>query len=127
MQVIKFPRKILQPIEQFLREREQILTRRKHKLLDEDPFNNPERSLDLAAVDAEANDRVDHDRVAAMTMEVDRALLKIRQALERITIGRYGLCEECGTMIDTDRLAIDPAASFCVACEQKRDQNQKRT
>ncbi|MBI4999343.1 TraR/DksA C4-type zinc finger protein [Candidatus Gottesmanbacteria bacterium] len=33
----------------------------------------------------------------------------------------YGICERCGKMIDTDRLAVMPAAELCLECEKKKE------
>ena len=41
---------------------------------------------------------------------------RIAAALKRIDEGEYGICLSCGDMIPGPRLAIDPAASQCVAC-----------
>ncbi len=41
---------------------------------------------------------------------------RIDAALERIAAGDFGDCFLCGEPIDPRRLAIDPAATRCVAC-----------
>lgn len=47
------------------------------------------------------------------------ALLKRRNeltaALQRITDGTFGICEECGEKIDEERLEANPAARTCSA------------
>lgn len=53
-----------------------------------------------------------------MKEEIDKTLINIRKALTKIKIGNYGQCENCGRLIDTDRLAIDPSASLCVSCQK---------
>ena len=40
---------------------------------------------------------------------------EIRQALERITNGTFGMCEEGGAAIDPARLEATPAAKTCEA------------
>ncbi len=37
-------------------------------------------------------------------------------ALERLTEGRYGICDRCGQPIGEDRLAARPAARTCIEC-----------
>jgi len=49
----------------------------------------------------------------------------VRKTLTRIKLGRYGICEECHKMIDTDRLAIDLTAEYCVKCAVKKENSKK--
>lgn len=42
--------------------------------------------------------------------------LRIRAALERLDLGEYGFCTDCGEAIPADRLAIDPALARCAEC-----------
>lgn len=46
-------------------------------------------------------------------------LEQIEAALEKITEGTYGSCEECGSRIPKARLEIIPDTSFCVKCASK--------
>ena len=76
-------------------------------------------NLSHAATDARAAGRFGHERSVAVGSELDKMLINVKKALANIKIGKYGLCENCGKMIDTDRLAIDPTASVCVECAKK--------
>jgi DnaK suppressor protein len=116
---IKFPLKVLGPIQKYLKAQEKKLKNRKKDLEKEDPFNDTARLIDNAAVDADAAEEVGHERVSALKKEVDKNLIRVRKALTRIKIGKYGLCAKCRQMIDTDRLAIDPTADLCVKCQKK--------
>jgi RNA polymerase-binding transcription factor DksA len=116
---ISFPANVVEPVRQYLLSKEKKLEKRKQELAKEDPFTDPGRLNDNAASDTDAAEQFGHARVAAMKEEIDKTLINIRKALTRIKIGKYGLCESCGKMIDTDRLAIDPAAQFCVECKKK--------
>ena len=40
-------------------------------------------------------------------------------ALERLTDGRYGVCEGCGDAISTERLLAIPETAHCVACSSR--------
>lgn len=44
---------------------------------------------------------------------------QIEAALEKITDGTYGSCEECGGRIPKARLEIIPDTPFCVKCAAK--------
>ena len=114
---VRFPSNVLQPLLNYLRGEEKRLVKAKVSLKKEDPFKDGKREADNS-VDADVAEQVDHDRVLAIRNEVTKSLINIRKTLTRVKIGRYGICERCGNMIDTDRLAIKPTAEFCVACEK---------
>ena len=42
---------------------------------------------------------------------------KIREALERIENGTYGICDKCGREIPIARLNAVPEAVYCVDCQ----------
>jgi RNA polymerase-binding transcription factor DksA len=121
---ISFPQRILSPIGKFLRREEKKLKERKKALSTEDPFTDTDRVNDNAASDTDAREQFGHARILAMREEIDRKLVQIRKALTRIKIGKYGICEQCGKMIDTDRLVIYPEATVCVDCERKRERKE---
>jgi DnaK suppressor protein len=107
---------LLQPLKKQLQSEEKKLKKRRRELDDADPYNDDSRLTNNAAIDADAAEESGHERVFALKNEVDRALIMIRKTLTRIKLGRFGLCEKCGKMIDTDRLAIDPTVSLCIHC-----------
>lgn len=122
MKPIKFPAKILSPIQDFLSKEEGRLKKRKANLDKEDPYEDTRRVIDNAATDTDAIEQLGHERAEALKKEIDRRLIQIRKALSRIKIGCYGICEKCGKMIDTDRLMVMPEATVCVECEKKKEQ-----
>ena len=118
---IKYPKEVLVPVEEHLKQQEALLNKRKKEILETDPYKDKGRLNDNAAIDADAEEQVGHMRTSALRKFVDRSLVQIRKALTRIRIGKYGICENCGGMIDTDRLMIMPEATLCVKCEAKRE------
>lgn len=120
-QVVTFPARVLEPVRSFLAREESRLLKRKDELTKEDPFADVRRLSDSAAPDTDAAEQSGHERISALRQEVDRKLIQIRKALSRIKIGKYGVCEKCGKMIDTDRLMVMPEATFCVKCERKKE------
>ena len=56
----------------------------------------------------------------AMASDVARRrrleLARVEAALERVATEDYGYCLACGSPITDGRLALDPAAAFCVEC-----------
>lgn len=120
-QVVKFPSKILAPVASFLRQRLRKLEKRKKEIDSEDPFKNTGRVDDNASPDTDAAEQFGHARTSALKDQLDRKIIQTRKALSRIKIGKYGICEDCGKMIDTDRLTIYPEATVCVNCEKKKE------
>lgn len=120
MTTIKFPANVLAPIRRFLSREEKRLKKRQSNLVKQDPFKDVRRVSDNASTDSEAEEQVGHERIEAMRKQVDRKLIQIRKALSRIKIGRYGICEKCDQMIDTDRLVVMPETTICVTCERKK-------
>lgn len=43
---------------------------------------------------------------------------RIADALKKLENGNYGICEDCGCVIDEERLEIIPEAAFCVKCQR---------
>lgn len=121
IQVVSFPAKILEPVRRFLTGEEKKLEERQKEFTKADPFSDPGRAVDNAAQDLEAAEQEGHERLTALKSQVDRKLIQIRKALTRIKLGKYGICERCGKMIDTDRLMAMPDATFCVSCEKKKE------
>jgi DnaK suppressor protein len=58
-------------------------------------------------------------------MIVDRQLKELREienALNRISMGSYGICDECGNEIELERLNAQPAAIRCISCQTELEQ-----
>lgn len=115
---VRFPGSLLRPLADYLK-REQIrLIKTKKSLKKEDPYASMTREDDNS-LDADVAEQVDHERVSAVRTELTRSLINIKKTLSRIKIGRYGICERCHKMIDTDRLAVEPTAEHCVSCRRE--------
>lgn len=119
--VIRFPANLLRPIYEYLQKEQKMLLKKRKELEKEDPFSDPSRTDDNAAVDTEVNEQVGHERVSAIKDEVDRMLINVKKAMTRIKLGKYGTCLKCGKLIDTDRLAVNPTAEYCVGCEREQE------
>lgn len=118
---IVFPASLVRPVAEFLRAQLKELLKRRRDISREDPFENPNRVTDNAAPDADAEEQFGHVRTSAIKEEIDRKIIQTRKALSRVKIGRYGICDNCGDMIDTDRLMIYLEATLCVKCEAKKE------
>jgi len=120
-QSVHFPMSVLKPISDFLAREAKRLERRKDRLTAQDPFKDVRRVVDNAASDSDASEQVGHAQVTALKRQTERKLIQIKKALAHIKIGKYGICEKCGKMIDTDRLMVVPETTVCVDCERKKE------
>lgn len=50
-------------------------------------------------------------------------LLQIDYALQKISKGTYGSCEDCGKIISAERLSALPYACYCVRCQAEREKS----
>jgi len=119
---VRFPANLLQPVGKFLQERLAKLEKTKKNIEEEDPFRDPDRLSDNASPDADAAEQFGHTRVLAIKKELNRKIIQTRKALTKIRIGKYGICENCGEMIDTDRLLVYPEATLCVKCQKEKEE-----
>jgi DnaK suppressor protein len=120
-EVIRFPAKLLTPVAGFLKNNLLLLKRRKKEIEKEDPFKDSSRLIDNASPDTDAAEQFGHARTSAIREQLDKKIIQTRKALARIKIGKYGICEDCSKMIDTDRLMIYPEATLCAKCQEKRE------
>lgn len=119
--VISFPARLVAPVGKFLQARLKLLERRKKAIEKEDPFSNPSRIVDNASPDTDAAEQFGHARTSAIKEQLVRRIIQTKKALARIRLGKYGICEDCREMIDTDRLMVYPEATLCARDAAKRE------
>lgn len=118
---LQFPASILKPVNDFLSANLHKLKERKKEVEKGDPFKNTARIADNAAPDTEAEEQFDHVKTSAIKQEIERKIIQTRKALSKVKVGKYGICDDCGNMIDTERLMAYPEAIYCTACQKKRE------
>jgi DnaK suppressor protein len=72
---------------------------------------------------------VESDRIRTLRIRgrESKLIKKIRQSLEDIENGEYGICQDCGEDISIERLKARPVTSFCIRCKTKRESLEKLT
>ena len=50
---------------------------------------------------------------------------KIKEALERIDSGIFGICEVCGRDIGEERLKARPVTTLCIDCKKKQEARER--
>jgi DnaK suppressor protein len=46
---------------------------------------------------------------------------QLARALDRLELGRYGYCEDCGESIPAERMEFAPETTTCIGCQGRRD------
>lgn len=118
---VHFPKNLIDPVGKFLHARLKKLEKTKKEIEKEDPFKDTSRIVDNASPDTDAAEQFGHARTSAIREQLERKIIQTRKALSRVRIGKYGICEDCGEMIDTDRLMVYPEATLCAKCQTKRE------
>jgi DnaK suppressor protein len=104
-------------LEQLLAEQAAVLQARKHLLRDCPPTatsgvtDSEELSLDA-----------EEQGVGFSVLELTSQTLQgIETALQRLEVGAFGTCSDCGCRISDARLRALPFAARCLACQDSRD------
>jgi RNA polymerase-binding transcription factor DksA len=60
------------------------------------------------------------DQATAVSLRrgYEATLEQVGQALHRMNVGVYGMCDRCGDPIDFARLKAVPHATLCLACQR---------
>lgn len=78
---------------------------------------------------ADLNDRATQEEEFSLelrTRDRQRKLVhKIDKALDRISAGDFGYCEQCGEEIGFRRLEARPTAEMCIDCKQLAERREK--
>ena len=64
----------------------------------------------------------ERDLEFALNERETAGLCEIAAALERLDLGTYGQCSDCGSPIPTLRLQALPEASRCITCQERSEQ-----
>ena len=69
--------------------------------------------------DEAADDAQEYDNALSLEYSLELKLKDVKNALEKIEKGVYGICENCGKEITEERLLACPEAKTCLKCGQK--------
>lgn len=100
-----------------LKEQEKLLSNLKKHLEEEkelgEEWNSPKDVEEWAYVTYAEND------LSVKASQKLRRLKEIKEALERIENGKYGICESCGNEIEDERLDLIPWTRYCSKCARR--------
>src|SRR4051794_13362954 len=74
------------------------------------------RRVAFASGASQAMPALERAEAAIQMYRTRRTIEDIEDALDRIVIGRYGICQACERSISLGRLDVFPQARFCAAC-----------
>ena len=72
-----------------------------------------------------ATQETDRDMSLIMRERDRRLLQEVRQALQRLDNGEYGVCEECGEEIGVPRLKARPMTTMCIKCKSRQEEDEQ--
>ncbi len=81
-----------------------------------------EKSLDFTD---QATQESDMDLNIHMKERDSKLVAKIKEALERVEDGTYGICEDCGQRISEERLKARPVTTMCIKCKRRQENDEK--
>jgi RNA polymerase-binding transcription factor len=119
--VLNLPSRLLLPIKLFLEKELIILKKRKKQLKEEDPFSDESRTNENS-LEEDLDEQIGHFDSEIKIKFLSKQIAQLRVALTRLKIGKYGVCQKCGDIIDTDRLAIKPEATVCIKCRKESEE-----
>jgi DnaK suppressor protein len=113
----------------FKRQMSRILVKAKAKMLQEVSHKIRSETSEQKSEIGDIYDLASSERERELTLTLgdrDRGkLAEIEDALERISEGSYGECEECGDPIAENRLRALPFTRVCIDCQSKHEREQR--
>lgn len=67
------------------------------------------------------------ERRSANVGNVKEQLSEVEHALDKLINGTYGLCDECGGFIPSERLEVLPQTSLCLPCKVKQSKSPSKS
>ena len=68
-----------------------------------------------------ASETFEREKDLAIGESVENLLAKVKEALRKIELGTYGICDACRRPIKRARLEALPFATLCVECQEKME------
>lgn len=106
-----------------------LLTRRLGELMMEaEKTKNTVKASEESSSDPmdQASNQLERDFLLRLRDRESKLIFKIKEALERIENGTFGVCEECGEEISLKRLRARPMATLCIHCKHEQEVLEKK-
>lgn len=89
-------------------------------LLNEQVMTSPGDDADASVLDESA------DYFLKLANDSQNEIQAVREALDRIQRGTYGICEECDQTVAIERLRRMPTARYCIDCQSALERSSRR-
>ncbi|MGB5987907.1 MAG: RNA polymerase-binding protein DksA [Desulfobacterales bacterium] len=80
---------------------------------------------DITDIEPDPLDRASSEQNRGYTFRIrsreSRLIKKIKNCLQAMDEGEYGICESCGEPIAVARLMARPVTSYCIDCKRKQE------
>jgi DnaK suppressor protein len=73
----------------------------------------------------QATAEIDKNFTLRLREREQKLLKKIDEAIDRISEGSFGICEECDGKISLKRLKARPVTTLCIECKTIQEQEEK--
>ncbi|MBI4827816.1 MAG: TraR/DksA C4-type zinc finger protein [Nitrospinae bacterium] len=87
--------------------------------------SSEEWGADLPDINDEATRTMNRRLLLSIGARSFDVIQKIDIALDRISEGDYGVCQECGEDIPVSRLELLPYAELCVECQERIEREKQ--
>lgn len=89
--------------------------------LEEEGLKAQEQEVSVDHMADFGSDSYEQDTTLALIENKSEAVRDVDDAIKRIELKTYGLCEECEQLIPAGRLEVLPHARYCVRCQSTRE------
>ena len=73
----------------------------------------------------QATQELSQNNVFRIRSRESRLIKKIKECLQAIEDGSYGICEDCEEPIAVERLRARPVTRYCITCKSRREAHEK--
>lgn len=123
MNVKDLPTDLANRFRNILLKKEKELRAVEKQITSEDPYTKEGRAEENSeSMDEAILEDYPHEVAETRKAGVVKIKTQVKRALAAMKIGKYGICEVCGTQIDRARLSIYPEATKCVDCSRRSEQ-----
>jgi RNA polymerase-binding transcription factor DksA len=107
-----------------LKEKEEIETElerftTKNPVVGDDYKSVYPKSDSLDTLDEQAHSVTEYEQEMGVEHSLELRRKEIKETLEKIDAGAFGVCTNCQSPIEENRLKAMPAAKFCVSCAKR--------
>jgi len=89
--------------------------------LEEEALKSADGTVSLDHMADQGADSYEQEFTLSLVESKSEALHEVDEAIRKIDVGTYGLCEECEALIPRGRLEILPHTPLCIECKSAQE------